>query len=404
MPVTIEPGFHPAQQQVATSPARFRVVAAGRRWGKTREGVSECVRVALAGGRAWWVAPTYSLGLEAWRPLNQIGQQIPGVEIRVSEKELLFPGGGLIQLRSADSPQRLSGAGLDLLVVDEAAFCVEETWSQALRPALSDRKGRALFLSTPKGIGNWFHTLWSDAAGKDDWEAFQFPTTSNPFIDPAEVEAARGDLGSLVWAQEYGGQFVESGGTLFRTDWARYAEEETRDGVSWWVCGDRAIDTREAARFCTVDLAASTKASADYTVIASCATHKGVIVVLDIVRRRMEGPDIIPAIRAQISRWNLGVAHIESAGFQLTLIQQARRDGLAVRELKADRDKYARALPLAARMEAGDVWFTRGVWLKDLELELFSFPAVGHDDQVDALAYAAVVAGQGANVDGWLMA
>jgi len=128
--------------------------------------------------------------------------------------------------------------------------------------------------------------------------------------------------------------------------------------LTWLVKADGAeVDYRDCTRFCTVDLAASLKASADFTVVCSVAARGADLFVLDIVRRRMEGPDIVPAIRDQMSRHDLRVAHIEAAGFQLALVQEARRDGLPVKELRADRDKVARSLPLEARMEHGTVWF-----------------------------------------------
>ena len=81
--------------------------------------------------------------------------------------------------------------------------------------------------------------------------------------------------------------------------------------------------------------------------------------------------------------------YIEKNGFQLSMVQMARREGLPVKELRADRDKVSRALPLAARMESGNVWFPNdSLWYADLEKELLTFPVGEHDDQVDALAYA----------------
>ena len=105
------------------------------------------------------------------------------------------------------------------------------------------------------------------------------------------------------------------------------------------------------------------------------------------------------------------VAHIEKAGYQLAIVQMAQREGLPVRELLADRDKLARALPLGARMEAGHVWFPRDApWLSVLERELLAFTGgqqAEHDDQVDALAYAVRVAGETTKVrvdlSGWDM-
>jgi len=384
----IDPGFHPDQAEVARSKARFRVLAAGRRWGKSRLGVWECLRVASEGGRAWWVAPTYPLANEGWRPLRIMGRQWPGAVVREVDKEVVLPGGGMVQVRSADEPHRLRGAGLDFVVIDEAAFCRQETWTEALRPALTDRLGRALLISTPKGR-NWFADMF-DRGMRDGWARWQFPTTSNPFIPEGEVEAAALELPSLVWRQEYLAEFVEAQGARYNADWFRYYTPTMRDGVLRFQLGDVEVDSRKCQRFCTVDLAASLKTSADWTVILSCAATRDTLIVLDLVRRRMEGPDIVPAVEDQMGRWDLKVAHIEATGFQLALVQEARRAGLPVKELRADRDKVARSLPLEARMEHGSVWFPRdAAWLPELERELLAFPVGEHDDQVDALAYAA---------------
>ena len=106
-----------------------------------------------------------------------------------------------------------------------------------------------------------------------------------------------------------------------------------------------------------------------------------------------------------MQRHDLRVAHIESSGFQLALVQEARRDGLAVKELRADRDKVARSLPLEARMEHGGVWFPKdAAWLPDLQRELLSFPVGSHDDQVDALAYAAAAMSQPKITHDWSQA
>ena len=80
---------------------------------------------------------------------------------------------------------------------------------------------------------------------------------------------------------------------------------------------------------------------------------------------------------------------IERAGYQLALVQFARREGLVIKELRADKDKRSRALPLSAKMERGQVYFPTEVdWVADVERELLTFPVGEHDDIVDVLSYA----------------
>ena len=213
--VRIDVHPHPGQVEVHEHPARFKVLAAGRRWGKTRLGVNECLDVAAQGGRAWWVAPSYKTSEVGWRPLRRIGGKI-GAEIRKVERTINLPGGGSVQVRSADDPNSLRGEGLDFVVLDENAFMKEESWTEALRPALSDRRGKALFISTPKGR-NWFWRLFQQGLSDGgDVAAFQYPTSTNPYIAPDEIEAARKSLPERIFRQEYLAEFLDDAGGVFR--------------------------------------------------------------------------------------------------------------------------------------------------------------------------------------------
>lgn len=211
------PQMHQGQLEVANDPARFKVLAAGRRWRKSSLGVLSCLDVALRGGIAWWVAPTYPMAAIGWRMLTRLAAQIPNTIKREVDKIIIMPSGGHVQIKSADKPDSLRGEGLDLAVLDECAFMVEPAWTEALRPALSDKKGKALFLSTPKGR-NWFHKIW--LRGQDplehDWQSWKFPTVSNPHIDPNEIENAKNSLPEQIFMQEYLADFIEDAGLVFR--------------------------------------------------------------------------------------------------------------------------------------------------------------------------------------------
>jgi predicted phage terminase large subunit-like protein len=145
----------------------------------------------------------------------------------------------------------------------------------------------------------------------------------------------------------------------------------------------------DCQKFATVDLATSTKQSADYTVVACFAkTPTNKLILVDMVRERLEGPDIIPKLKQKIQEHNLSYVGIERAGYQLSLIQIARREGLIVKELKPDKDKVSRALPLSAYMEGGSMFLNpSNMHYDDLKRELLQFPESEHDDMVDALAY-----------------
>ena len=171
------PKLHEAQEAVANSDARWKVLCAGRRFGKTRLGVQLCIQAALEGKRAWWVAPTFAIARVGWRAIEAAAMSFPQ-EIRpkvsIANMEVFFENGGYIGAKSADNPQRLRGEGLDFLVMDEAAFIKPEVWREVLRPTLTERKGSALFISTPMGMNNWFYDLWINAQDDDNWETFRF--------------------------------------------------------------------------------------------------------------------------------------------------------------------------------------------------------------------------------------
>ncbi len=210
------PPLHPSQQAIAKHPARFKVICCGRRYGKGVLGVTICLRKAAKGGRCWWVAPTYQIALEGWSYLLQLVSKFPGTKVILGEHIVRFPGGGSVQIKTGDNPDNLRGAGLDLVVLDEAATMKPDVWYLSLRPALADRQGEAVFISTPQHF-NWFYDLYTlGETGQEDWASWQYPTWDNPFIPEAEIDAARRDMTDEDFDQEFGASFTAVGGAVFR--------------------------------------------------------------------------------------------------------------------------------------------------------------------------------------------
>ena len=216
------PPLHAAQQKIFECDSRFIVVNAGRRFGKTVICSLYAVVTMLEGGRVWWLAPTYSIGAEGWLFLKDLVKNMPGIIIREGDKSIRYTGGvGSIQLKSTDDPTRLRGAGLNLAIFDEFSYTLkpEIVWQKSIRPALADRKGRALFISTPNGR-NYFwklHKLAKNKAEKE-WEYFHFPTSANPFIAPEEIAAAKAELPEDIFNQEFMAEFIEDKRGVFRLD------------------------------------------------------------------------------------------------------------------------------------------------------------------------------------------
>lgn len=125
--------------------------------------------------------------------------------------------GGVLRIRSASDVDRLKGSGLDDVIFDETASTKKEVWTEAIRPALSDKVGNATFLGTPKGVMNWFYEIFQ--LGQDpaelDWQCWNFPTWTNPFIKPEEIESARRQLPANLFDQEYGAKFTSNAGLIY---------------------------------------------------------------------------------------------------------------------------------------------------------------------------------------------
>lgn len=204
--------LHPPQWKVFRATERFRVLVAGRRFGKTYLALMELCRGAAGKGRmAWYVAPTYKMAKRiAWKPLKELTRPFWASKPNETDLRIELVGGGTICLRGADNYDNLRGEGLDFLVLDEYASIAPEAWTEVLRPALADRQGRALFIGTPQGH-NHFHELVERAAKLPDWKAFQYTTAQGGNVPPAELESAAKQLDERVFRQEFEASFLSMG-------------------------------------------------------------------------------------------------------------------------------------------------------------------------------------------------
>ena len=200
----------------------------------------------------------------------------------------------------------------------------------------------------------------------------------------------RTELGPYWWSALYQQSPQPEGGGLFKRDWFKYCRVS---GSDINVEG-KSYDADKLINFTVADLATSTKETADFTVVATFTIlpDNGGLVLRHLERDRVEGPDIPVILRKHQDRYNSCWVGIESGGFQLSIVQQAKRCGIRVKELRPDKDKVARAIGVTPLMEAGSLYFNdKSEYLADLEHELLHFPTSTHDDQVDVLGYAATM-------------
>lgn len=316
----------------------------------------------------------------------------------------------------------LSGRPVDgVLVIDDPTKDHEQAMSSAHRAAVWNWwQSVARTRLSPDAAVVVIMTRWhaQDLVGmlladrSEDWRVISVPAIADSPDDPlgrAEGEplvSARGrsiedwestkrSVGSYVWASLYQGRPAPLGGGLFATDKIRYWSAGRSEAGEWLLdLAGRSVPMSLCHTFLVADLAASTRTSADYTVIGAFAiTRERDLVLLDLVRDRMSPDKHFAAARPLFERWRAHTLYVEEMMSTVTLTYEAARGGIPISPLRADRDKVTRALPAAARMEQGRVWAPAGApWLQDFIDELAAFPYAGaHDDMCDVLAWAAQI-------------
>lgn len=204
--------LHPAQMQVFRDPARFKVVVAGRRWGKTAMARMWMIsRIQKPKQLVWYIAPSYQMARQImWQELLDT---IPRKWIsRINETMLTiwFKNGSIIALKGADKPDSLRGVGLDAVVLDEFQDMRAETWSTVIQPTLASTMGHALFIGTPKSFNHLYDLYRDGQSTKEnlaDWQSWQFQTITSPFIPPAEIERAKSSMTDKEFRQEFEASF-----------------------------------------------------------------------------------------------------------------------------------------------------------------------------------------------------
>jgi PBSX family phage terminase large subunit len=212
----------PAQNIIARDNHRFRIVNCGRRFGKTTLSIEEIKGMAL--GRAKniaYVAPTYQQARDiVWEQLKTelrsitISTNEQRLEIRVrsfNEKQCV------IVLRGWESIETLRGQHYDFIVLDEVASMRNFwlNWQEVIRPTLTDTKGEALFISTPKGF-NHFYDLYNFELKDADYKSFHFTSYDNPHIPAEEIDKAKQELTEDRFAQEYLADFRKTEGLVYK--------------------------------------------------------------------------------------------------------------------------------------------------------------------------------------------
>ena len=205
------------QREILDSPARFKIIAAGRRFGKSYASIAALAQNArFPNKKCLYIAPSYRMGkqiiyddlLAFLRERNWLKK------VNVSELTFTLVNGSQIMIRSADNPDSIRGIGVDFVVIDEAADIpkLDDTWKAVIRPTLSDREGHALIIGSPKGR-NFFYDMYNTVGS--EWQSWQFTTLAGGNVSAEEIESAKKDLDERTFRQEYMAEWIDFQGLIY---------------------------------------------------------------------------------------------------------------------------------------------------------------------------------------------
>jgi phage terminase large subunit len=250
--------LHDSQHQAFSDDSRFIVIAAGRRFGKTVLAIMKAIKVALDIPKAniWFVCPTYRQAeMIAWKMLFEM---IPSQLIKSkNEVKLLIEliNGSEICLKGADNEDSLRGVSLDYCIMDEVSDMKRNVWQEIIRPMLTDRIGKALFIGTPKGKNHFWELFIKGQRQEGGFSSYQFKTEDNPYISRSEIKEAQEQLSERVFNQEYLASFEDYTGLIWPEFEQKHVIEPFNLPSHWETIGtlDPAITGTTASLQASID-------------------------------------------------------------------------------------------------------------------------------------------------------
>ena len=382
----------PWQQEVWNDETRFKIVAAGRRTGKSRLAAWMLILRALQTekGHVFYVAPTQGQARDImWQTLLELGNPVI-INSHINNLQIKLVNGATISLKGADRPETMRGVSLRFLVLDEYADMKPEVFEQILRPALADQKGDALFIGTPMGR-NHFYDLYQYGELGDDptYKTWHFTSYSNPLLDSEEIDVAKKSMSSYAFRQEFMASFEARGSEMFKEDWIKFGEPDDEEVGDYYVSID-------LAGFEEVNKKRTKNSNLDETAIAIVKVNPNGWFVENIIHGRWELSETARKIFEVVRDYEpirvgieKGIAR-QAVMSPLTDLMKRNQRFFTVEELthgnkkKTDRVMWA----LQGRFENGYITLNKGEWNSRFLDQLFQFPdPLTHDDLVDSLAY-----------------
>lgn len=398
--------LHERQLAVFNDPSRFKVVAAGRRFGKTFLATvslfveaaqntkvrSDGTEIDLALEKVYYVAPTFTQGKSIiWPLMKLIGHDLIAQSYE-NEATVRLVNGREIAVKGADRPDSLRGTGLSYVVMDEYAFMKEEVWEVIIYPQLARSQGRALFIGTPDGK-NHFHDLWQQGMNPEftEWKSFQFLSADNPHLPKEEIAAMAANMSAERYRQEMEASFESGAGVLMTRDMFSYLDKPPYPGDIYIACDLAGFEKVESGRKVR---------KLDEHAIAVVLNHARGWHILEIIHGQWDTREtalrIVKAYR-DYRPVKLGIEQgmARNAVMPYLLDEQMRLNThFVVEELKHGNQKKTDriAWALQGRAEKGRITLADDTptmrWNKEFIEQAVDFPSqIAHDDLIDAVAY-----------------
>ena len=381
------------QQEVHSDKTRFKVVVAGRRCGKSRQAAIELILEGLQcpeGSGVMYVAPTQGQArVIIWQVLMELGREVIASS-HVNNSEITLINGVIIYVRGADRPDTLRGVSLWFVVLDEFADMKPSAWEQVIRASLSDKRGKALFIGTPKGRNHFFDLYKLGESGDDpEWKSWTFTTADNELIHPDEIKAAKTTLSSFAFKQEYLASFDNAGSDIFKEEWLKYGTEPLEG--SYYIAIDLAGFEAVATQ------AANSKKRLDQTAISIVkVTDDGKWFVKKIEHGRWDIRETAVRILKVIREYrpiSIGIEKGSLANAVLPYLSDLMRKNNIYAHIESlthgNRKKDERIIwSLQGRFEHGRIILNSEEEWDEFKDQLLMFPTKGvHDDLPDSLSY-----------------
>lgn len=367
--------FHTASNPDTGRLARFRTLAAGRRGGKTISAAEEVAYYmefpsefhehvhGVESDRSLHVyalTENYKRLLPAYRAFKDslikhglvFGRD---VKERIADKTFEFANGGIIEFRSADNPDSLRGAGLDILWIDEAAFIRNDEAYRVVRPALGDKQGIIINTTTPNRQNWFFEEFWSGRAlTLASHFRVAYWSIDNPYYPVEEWADEKAATHPMMFAQEYMASFDAMKGNALSPDWLHFYDGEDGEGLP---------PDENLEKYIGVDPAISLSENADEFVMSLIGIDRrtNMVYLLEQFHDRIPFPDQVDKINEWWGAYHPVSVGIENVAYQAALAQQVNRlaSFIPVQEIIARGKKFERIMGMSPLFKAKRILISR---------------------------------------------